>query len=69
MAVMLFLKSYFMTFAAIHLESVVLYPLSTGLGLVLSAAMSSIFFGEKLKARCVVGMVLAFASLIIINLL
>ena len=69
MAVMLFLNSYFMTFAAIHLESVVLYPLSTGLGLVLSAAMSSIFFGEKLKARCVVGMVLAFASLIIINLL
>ena len=69
MAVMLFLNSYFMTLAASYLDAVLLYPLSTGLSLALSAAMSSIFFKEKLSARCLLGMLLTFGALVVINLL
>jgi len=69
MAVMLFLNSYFMTLAASKLDAVLLYPLSTGLGLGLSAAMSAVAFKEKITVRCIVGIVLAFAALLIINLL
>ena len=69
MAVMLFLNSYFMTLAALHLSAVLLYPLSKGLGLVLSAVMCSVCFKEKLSGRCVLGMVLTFVSLIMINVL
>ena len=69
MAFMLFLHSYLMTLAATHLKAVVLYPISTGLGLTLSAAMSKICFKEKLGTRCIIGLILAFAALLIINLL
>ncbi len=69
MAVMLFLNSYFMTLAASKLDAVLLYPLSTGLALALSAVMSRIAFKEKLNTRCIVGILLAFIALIIINLL
>ena len=69
MAVMLFLNSYLMTLAASKLDAVMLYPLSTGLALALSAIMSSLAFKEKLTARCIIGILIAFAALIIINLL
>ena len=69
MAAALFLNSYLMTLAAPLLPAVVLYPLNTGLSLLLSAAMSSIVYKEKLSAKCIIGILLAFVSLIIINLL
>ena len=69
MAVMLFLHSYLMTLAASKLNAVLIYPLSTGLALAISAAMSRIAFKEKLTVRCIVGIVLSFISLLIINLL
>lgn len=69
MAAGLFLNSYLMTLAAPLLPAVVLYPLNTGLSLVLSAAMSSILYKEKLSVKCIIGILLAFISLIIINIL
>lgn len=69
MAVMLFLNSYLMTLAAVRLDAVLLYPLNTGLALVISTAMSRIFFGEKLNIKCFVGIAIAFCAMIFINVL
>ena len=69
MAAMLFLSSYLMTLAAAALDAVVLYPLSTGLNLALSAVMSAVAFRERLTGRCLIGIALTFAALLIINVL
>ena len=69
MAVMLFLNSYLMTLSAVRLDAVLIYPLSTGLALVISTAMSRIFFGERLNIKCFVGIALAFCAMIFINVL
>ncbi len=67
MAIALFMTSYFKTLAANRLTSAELYPLNQGSLLILSAFMSAIFFGEKIKPKCVVGIVLTFIGLIIMN--
>ena len=69
MAVCLFLNSYFKTLAAARLDSAVLYPLNQGLALMLSMIMAAVFFKERITARCVIGLCLAFGGLLIINLL
>lgn len=69
MSVCLFLNSYFKTMAAGILPSAILYPLSQGASLILSSFMSLLFFKEKLTAKCVTGIALSFAGLLIINLL
>lgn len=69
MSVALFFNSYLLTLAASILPAIVLYPLSTGLSLTLSAAMSSVVYKEKLSTKCIIGIILAFISLTIINLL
>ena len=69
MSVALFLNSYFLTLSASLLPAVVLYPLNSGLSLILSAAMSSIIYKEKFTLKCIGGILLAFISLIIINVL
>ena len=69
MAVCLFMNSYFKTAAAAYLDAVQIYPLSQGGAVILSMAMSAICFGEKINLRCIVGVVLSFAALILINLL
>lgn len=69
MAVCLFLNSYFKTLAANHLDATQIYPLSQGGSVILSMAMSAIFFKEKITARCIVGVVLSFIALLMINLL
>lgn len=69
MAVCLFANSYFKTIASSYLSAVVLYPLNSGCGLILSSFMSAIFFKERLTSRAVLGIILAFAGLLIINLL
>lgn len=69
MSVCLFLNSYFKTLAAGILPSAVLYPLSQGASLILSSFMSMLFFKEKLTAKCITGIALSFAGLLIINLL
>lgn len=69
MAVCLFANSFFKTLAANHLDAVLLYPLNQGAALILSSAMSAVLFREKLTAKCIIGLVIAFAGLIIINVL
>lgn len=69
MAICLFANSYFNTLAANYLDAAQLYPLTQGAGLVLSTVMSAVFFGEKIRPRLIVGVVIAFAGLLTINLL
>lgn len=69
MAVCLFLNSFFKTLAAEHLDAILLYPLNQGCGLILSSLMSVIFFKEKMNAKAIIGIVTAFAGLLVINLL
>lgn len=69
MALCLFANSYFKTLAAGQLSAVLLYPLNQGCALILSAIMSAALFKEKLTLKAVIGMITAFAGLLIINLL
>ena len=69
MAICLFLNSYFKTLAAHHLDAAEIYPLSQGGSVILSMAMSAIFFKEKINLRCIIGVALSFAALLLINLL
>lgn len=68
MAIALTANSYFSTLASAYLDSAKLYPLQQGAGLILSTVMATLFFKEKLKLKAVVGIILAFAALMIINL-
>ena len=68
MAVCLFANSYFKTMAAKFLPSAVLYPLSSGMGIVLSAIMAAIFFKEKITPKCIIGIMVALGAIIIMNL-
>lgn len=68
MAVALTANSYFKTMAARHLDSAQLYPLNQGLGLVFSTLMATFLFKEKFTYKALVGIVLAFAALMIMNL-
>lgn len=69
MALCLFVYSYFKTLAAYSIPSAQLYPLAQGCALILSTVMSAVFFKEKLNLKCIVGIALSFAALIIINVL
>lgn len=69
MSVCLFLNSYFKTLAAGILPSALLYPLSQGASLILSSFMSALLFKERLTLKCIIGIVLSFIALIIINVL
>lgn len=68
MSLCLFANSFFKTLAASYLTSAELYPLNQGMGLILSSIMAAVFFKEKLTFKCILGMVLAFAALLLINL-
>ncbi|MBR5869284.1 MAG: EamA family transporter [Clostridia bacterium] len=69
MALCLFAYSYFKTTAAGLLDSVLLYPLSQGAGMIIATTMAAVFFGEKITPRCLLGVATAFVGLLIINLL
>ncbi len=69
MAVCLFVNSFFKTKAAVYLDSVQLYPLSQGGGLILSALMAAMVFHEKLTWKCIGGLALAFSGLVVLNML
>lgn len=68
MAVCLFANSYFKVLAAKYIDSATLYPLSTGLSLILSVIMASVLFKEKANAKCLTGVAITFAALIIMNI-
>lgn len=69
MAICLFACSYFKTLAAEYLTATELYPVVQGASLTLSALMAAVFFRERLNIKAVVGIVLTFAALLIINML
>ena len=46
-----------------------LYPLSQGASLIISSVMAAVLFGEKITAKCVIGLTLAFSGLMVINVL
>lgn len=69
MAVCLFLNSYFKTAAGHYLDAVQIYPLSQGGAVILSMVMSAVFFKEKINLRCIMGVAISFAALLLINVL
>ena len=69
MALCLFANSYFKTLAATRQDSAQLYPLNQGAALILSMGMSAVFFKEKVTPKAVLGVVLAFVGLIVMNVL
>ncbi len=69
MAVCLYLNILLQTFAADHLSSMVMFPLQTILGLLISAFMAVVLFKEKVTVKNAVGMVISAASIIAINVL
>ena len=68
MAVCLFAYSFLKTKAAGYLDAVELYPLSQGCTVTFSLLMASFLFKERINVRCVVGVVLSFVGLLLINL-
>ncbi len=68
MALCMFAASFFQTLAAKSIPAAELYPLARGIALILSAGMSWLFFREKPTVGSVLGMTLALAALILINL-
>ena len=69
MAIALTVNTYFNTMAATHLDSAILYPLSQGAGLIIASFMSAVFFKEKLSVKAIIGIVLSFIGLLIMNVL
>lgn len=69
MALCLYLNSYFKTLAGETVSAARLYPLSQGASVVLSLLISSLFFGEKINGRCILGISLAFVAILMINVL
>lgn len=65
MALGLFLNSYFQTFAAARLDSMVLYPIVNTLSLVSGALMSALFFKERLTRDSIIGTVLVLIAILL----
>ena len=68
MAGTLVANSYFKLQASFYLLSIELYPLHQGGSLILSTFMATTLFKEKLKVSAILGIMLAFVALMIINL-
>ena len=68
-AVCLYLNLMFKMFAGEHLSTAQIYPLCQGLGIVNASIIAATFFGEKITWRAVLGMLVSFGALLIINLL
>jgi drug/metabolite transporter (DMT)-like permease len=69
MAAAQFCYSYFKTLAASRLSSVELFPLQQGAAITLSLLMSAVFFKEKIKPLCIVGLIVLFAGLLFLNVI
>lgn len=69
MAIFLFCNSYFKTLATSMLLSVEVYPLSQGAAIILTLLMSAIFFKEKIKPLCIIGLCILFVALLLINVI
>ena len=51
-----------------YFDAVKLYPLSQGCAVTFSLLMAAFLFKERINARCIVGVVLSFVGLLLINL-
>jgi multidrug transporter EmrE-like cation transporter len=69
MAVALFFVNYLKTTAAQTLPAAHVYPLYQGGVLVVASLMAAIFFGEKITLRCVLGILMTFAAMLMMNVL
>lgn len=67
MAVALYLNILFQTLAAGHLDSMVMFPLQTVLGLLISALMAALLFKEKPTVKNILGMVIAAGAIVVMN--
>lgn len=56
------------TIAAKDIPSAIMFPINDGGATIITAMTAAIFFKEKLTARCICGLILGIASLIVINL-
>ena len=68
MSVFLFCNAFFKTKASLYLPAIQLYPLTNSLALTFSTLMAAIFFKEKLTPKCIFGILLSLAAIIIIGL-
>ncbi len=68
-AFFLYVNSAAKTAAAAILPSAQIYPVLQGANLILSALMAQIFFGERITKKSALGMVIAFAGVMILNFL
>lgn len=64
LSVCLFLNSLFSTFAAERLSSSILYPLSNGLGLIISTGLGHFLYGEKINKISLIGVGIALISFV-----
>ncbi|MBQ7343444.1 MAG: EamA family transporter [Clostridia bacterium] len=69
MAVFLFSNSYFKTLASARLSAAEVYPLAQGSAIVLTLLMSRVFFGEKIKPLCLIGLGVLFSALLLLNVI
>lgn len=67
MAIFLFVNTYFKTLAGELLTSSQLFSVNTGGSLVLASLMASIMFKEKPNLKSVIGIILTFVSLFILQ--
>ncbi|MBE6680190.1 MAG: hypothetical protein E7598_06690 [Ruminococcaceae bacterium] len=67
MATCLFINIFLTTLSAQMLPAILLFPLQTALGLILSCIMAVFLFKEKLPAKNIIGIAIAIISLFIIN--
>lgn len=67
MAVCLYLNIFLQTAAAKYLDAMIMFPLQTVLGLLISAFMAAVFFGEKPTAKNIVGMLLAAVAIVLMK--
>ncbi|MBE6589240.1 MAG: hypothetical protein E7643_03600 [Ruminococcaceae bacterium] len=67
MSVCLFINSYFKALANNYLSPAQVYPIYQAGGLIFSAVMAAVFFKEKITPRCVIGLLLAFAAILLLK--
>ena len=60
----LFCASFFQTLAAARIDAIILYPITNALSLIAGSTMASLFFKEKLKKDCIIGMAFVLCALI-----
>ncbi len=68
MAACLFFNSFCKTLAADSLDAIVISPISQVGGMLLSSLMAVIFFKEKLNKKGILGIVVALAAMLLINI-